>query len=349
MKRLMPVNAAPSVRVGVMGAGAIGCFVGGMLAARGMPVVLIGRPALKQRVAEGGLTLTDLNGATVVVTPAQVRVETEAEHLRDCDVVLVCVKSPQSRDTAETVARILRPDAVVLSLQNGIRHADVLGQSLGRARTLATVVGFNVITRDAGSFKRTTQGTLLVERSAHDVVERVCRALTDAGVKTGRPRDIREHQWAKLVVNLNNAVSALSDVPTRELLLSAEYRNVMAAMMAEALQVLHAANVKAAPFGILPVTLFPRLLRLPTAVVRVVARAQLNVDPEARSSMWEDLQRGRDTEVDELNGEVVALAAAHGGKAPLNQRVVERVHMVEQKRQGSPRMSARALWEAIHS
>jgi 2-dehydropantoate 2-reductase len=62
MERLMPVNAAPSVRVGVMGAGAIGCFAGGMLAARGMPVVLIGRQALKERVSAGGLTLTDLKG-----------------------------------------------------------------------------------------------------------------------------------------------------------------------------------------------------------------------------------------------------------------------------------------------
>ena len=79
-------------------------------------------------------------------------------------------------------------------------------------------------------------------------------------------------------------------------------------------------------------------------MLRVVASAQVKVDPEARSSMWEDLSRGRKTEVDHLNGEIVRLAEATGLRAPLNAKIVAMVHDVEERGTGSPKLSADALW-----
>ncbi len=100
--------------------------------------------------------------------------------------------------------------------------------------------------------------------------------------------------------------------------------------------------------GPLPVRWFPRVLALPTPALKVVARAQIKIDPEARSSMWEDLQRRRRTEVDELNGEIVRLASAAGTTAPLNSRVVDLVRAAEARAEGSPALSADALWAALH-
>jgi 2-dehydropantoate 2-reductase len=148
-------------------------------------------------------------------------------------------------------------------------------------------------------------------------------------------------------MNLNNAVGALSDRPTPDLLFVEGYRRILRAIMTEAIAVLHAAKEPTARLGPLPIGLFPLLLRLPTPVLRFVASAQVKMDPEARSSMWEDLTRGRPTEVDYLNGEIVRLAESCGAKAPINARMVDIIHDAEKRAAGSPKLTADALWAAL--
>jgi 2-dehydropantoate 2-reductase len=92
-----------------------------------------------------------------------------------------------------------------------------------------------------------------------------------------------------------------------------------------------------------PLTFVPRVLRLPSLLFRVVARSLVSVGAEARSSMWDDLERGRLTEVWELNGEVVRIAAEHGLKAPVNAAVVDEVRAGEREGRGSPRLGAGEL------
>jgi 2-dehydropantoate 2-reductase len=119
--------------------------------------------------------------------------------------------------------------------------------------------------------------------------------------------------------------------------------------MAEAIRVLDKAGIRPARMGPLPVSSFPLLLSLPSPLFRIAARAQLKVDPEARSSMWDDLMRGRTTEIDYLNGEIVDLAKRHGIEAPINRKIVELVHEVEAKKSGSPKLAAADLWARIAS
>src|SRR5690606_23361665 len=106
----------------------------------------------------------------------------------------------------------------------------------------------------------------------------------------------------------------------------------------ESLRVLRHAGIRPARLGPLPPHVFPYLLRLPSPLLRIVSRVQVAIDPEARSSMWDDLTRGRLTEVDWLNGEIVRLAREHGTTAPLNERVVALVHDAERAKGGSPRL-----------
>jgi 2-dehydropantoate 2-reductase len=113
--------------------------------------------------------------------------------------------------------------------------------------------------------------------------------------------------------------------------------------VAEALRVMRRAGVRPASLMGLPLRLVPSVLRLPTPLLRVVARTQLKIDADARSSMWEDLSKGRPTEVDDLNGEVVRLAESAGMQAPLNQRIVDVVHYHERRGGGSPGLEPDAL------
>ncbi len=341
------------MRIGVFGAGSIGCYVGGRLAAQGADVVLVGRPRMKDEVDRFGLTAIDgaaRDGTTVSLGPGAIRYVVEPSELTDRDVVLVCVKSGQTSDAGEELARTLPRDRriLVVSLQNGVRNAEVLRERLPDHPVLGGIVGFNVMSKGHGVFRRATTGPLAIEASPDARVAPLVRALERAGFEVELATDIHGKQWSKLVMNLNNAVSALTDAPTQELLFDPGYRRILAALMSEALDVLRAARVRPARLGPLPVRAFPLVLRLPGPLLRAVARLQIAIDPEARSSMWEDLTRGRLTEVEQLNGEIVRLARASGTRAPLNERIVELVHEAERAQAGSPRLAARDLWSRLH-
>ncbi len=338
-----------------MGAGAIGCYVGGCLAAGGADVVFVGRERAKKELEACGLVLGALDGGSGrVVAKERIAFSTEASALAGCDVVLCCVKSAQSAEAAGALARVLAKGTLVVSMQNGVRNADVLRAGLPEQIVLGGIVGFNVVSKGDGSFRRATSGPLVIERpkkgdgDGHDArLDVLVAALAAAGFEVEVVAAIRPLQWSKLIMNLNNAVGALSDRPTPDLLFIEGYRRILRAVMAEAIGVLRAAKEPTARLGPVPIGLFPFLLRLPTPLLRVVASAQVKIDPEARSSMWEDLTRGRPTEVDHLNGEIVRLAESCGAKAPLNARMVEIVHDAEKRAAGSPKLDADVLWSAL--
>lgn len=327
-----------------MGAGAIGLYVGGSLAAFGGDVVLVGHERLRAEVGRYGLSLSDLGHAPPRRIPRGIlRYETSAQALADRQIVLVCVKSAQTIEAGELLAGVLSNEATVVSLQNGVHNADLLRGVLGGREVLGGIVGFNVVARGEGSFRRATSGPLVIEASRNSEVDRLLAALSRVGFDVVSPRDVRPLQWSKLVMNLNNAVSALSDRPTAELLVDDGYRQVLASVIEEAVGIFRASGTKVERLGPLPVAAFPTVLRLPKPLLRLVTRAQVKIDPEARSSMWEDLRLRRRTEVGELNGEIVRLAARSGRVAPINARIVELVRAAEEAGDGSPALSAETL------
>ncbi len=331
------------LHIGVMGAGAIGGYVGARLAAKGATeVTLIGRKALADTIARHGVTLRELDH-DAHVDPAMVRIEEDVHALSSCDVVFCCVKSGATAETAKILANVLEPTTVVVSLQNGLRNPEVLSAALPRNPVLPAVVDFNVIICEGAVFHRTTSGSLIIETRAEGQDQPWVDALRAAGLEVEEVRPIAPEQWTKLLLNLNNAVSALSGAPTRDMILSRPYRRVIATLINEGLDVLHEAGIRTANFHGVPLRVMAFILKLPTPIVRMVIRAQLRIDPEARTSMWTDLERGRPTEVDFLNGEIVRLADQHGIAAPINRRIAELVHEAERAGAGSPQMGAETL------
>lgn len=338
------------MKIGIMGAGAVGCFVGGKLIAAGAnEVVLVGRKRLRDELAATGMTLIDLEAEPVVVDAEKLSFTTDPGALAKCDAVLCCVKSGQTAEVAELLDGVVGPGAVIASLQNGVSNAEVLRAGLGGRTVLPAIVSFNVVARGEGKFHRATSGPLMfgVDGAAGSDPPPLIAALADAGLEVETRADLGPHQWTKLVVNLNNAISALSGAPTQRLLLEKGYRKVIAAVVGEALGVLKAADIKPARLRGVPLGIMPAVLRMPTAIVKLVTRQQMKVDPEARSSMWQDLDRRRLTEVDYLNGEIVKLAESSGAEAPFNARIVELIHAAEQAGQGSPNLDPEALWTAL--
>jgi 2-dehydropantoate 2-reductase len=271
------------------------------------------------------------------------RIEEDPHLLSSCDVVFCCVKAGATAEAAKVLANVLAPETVVVSLQNGVRNHEILGDALPGNPVLPAVVGFNVIIRDGAVFQRAMSGPLIIETRPEGQDRAWVDALRAAGLDVEEVRPIAPEQWTKLVSNLNNAVGALTGASTRNMILSHQCRRVIALLLDEALDVLDQAGVHAARFRGIPLRVMSFIMKLPTPIVRVVVRAQLRVDPEARVSMWTDLERRRPTEVDFLNGEIVRLGGKCGMDAPANRRIVELVHEAERAGAGSPQINAETL------
>ncbi|MBA4285636.1 MAG: 2-dehydropantoate 2-reductase [Xanthomonadaceae bacterium] len=317
----------PEPEICVYGAGSVGCYLGGRLLATGSRVSFVGRPRQRDVVLAHGLCCTDLDGARHHVAPEQLRYAVDPAIAADADIVLVTVKSDATEVAARELAAVLKPGAIVVSLQNGLRNADPLRARLGDHPVLAGMVPFNVLARGEGQFHHGSGGQLAIED--RPATATLLGVFARAGLPLAVHADIRTVQWSKLLLNLNNAINALSGLPLREELAQRDFRRCLAAAQAEALALLAAAGIPLAQLTRVRPQWLPTLLRLPDVLFRRLARQMVAIDPLARSSTWEDLEAGRRTEVDHINGEVVALAATLGRQAPVNARLVQLIRQAE--------------------
>ncbi|WP_342362561.1 2-dehydropantoate 2-reductase [Terrarubrum flagellatum] len=312
----------------IFGAGSIGCYIGGRLAAAGASVNFVGRERVRDIIAENGLRLSDFRGADFRLTPDKLRYSLDAAPARGADLVLVTVKSAATANAGAMLADILKPNAIVVSLQNGVGNDDVLRAALHGRVVLGGMVAFNVIERGEGSFHQGTDGEIGAQN--HPALQRFLPFFDHAGIPLRLYQDIRPIQWGKLLLNLNNAVNALSGLPLRDQLMQQDFRRCLALAHDEALAALSAARIAPTRMTPLPPRFIPSLLRTPDFLFRIVARRMLAIDPLARSSMADDLAARRKTEVDWLNGEIVRLAARQGMRAPVNERLVELIRKAEE-------------------
>jgi 2-dehydropantoate 2-reductase len=326
-------------RIAVFGAGAIGCWVGGRLAAGGSDVTLIGRARVIGELAHGVKT-SDTRGSVKTATPT---VATDAGAVAGADLVLVTVKSAQTADAARELSPFLSAKAVVVSLQNGVRNVPVLRAALPEHTVLAGMVPFNVIRHAAGHYHRASAGSLMF-----DGVD-AAAPLTEACLRADLPFELRDDmrgvQWSKLVMNLNNAINALSGIPLAKELGNGDFRRCLAAAQSEAIAMIRAAREPLARVSVLPTRLMPAALRLPDILFNILGRQMLAIDPSARSSMWDDLEAKRPTEIDYINGEIVALGKRLGRPTPVNQSLVDLIRAAEAG--GNRGYSGRGLAAAI--
>jgi len=216
----------------------------------------------------------------------------------------------------------------VISFQNGVSNVDVLERELGERFEVARgMVPFNVAFLGQGRFHKGVAGDLWVEDRAEtrSLAERV-------GEGPGRLRlssDMLALAWGKLLINLNNAVNALSGRPLVEQLRERDYRRVVAASQREGLELLERAGIRAAKVGAVSPRLLPTVIGAPDWLFNTVFLKSWKIDAKARSSMADDLAAGRRTEIDFINGELVRLAERLGSSAPVNARIVELVREAE--------------------
>jgi 2-dehydropantoate 2-reductase len=321
--------------IGIAGAGSIGCFVGGMCALAGRRVALLARPRVIGEIENNGLQLTSFEGLDQTIAADRLTLSENPSIFSDVGAVLVTVKSADTPEMADIIAAHAPPDAVIVSLQNGVGNVSVLRQRLPGRRVLAGMVPFNVIAPGEGRYHRATSGDIVIEQDEAGTADQ----LSVPGLKMRATADIVGVQWGKLLVNLNNALNALADIPLRQQLAQRAWRALFADQMAEGLAAIKAEGIKPVSATPIPAGLTPYLLRLPDTIFAVLLGSTMKIDPKARSSMWEDLQRGRVTEIDYLQGVITEIADRHGLEVPISRRVVALIKSAEAARIGAPKLT----------
>jgi 2-dehydropantoate 2-reductase len=293
------------MRIAVMGAGAVGCYFGALLAKAGHEVELIARPAHVEAVQARGLALERQSGTEHVRLAAG----TEAAGVAGAELVLLCVKSMDTETAGAAMAPHLAEGAVILSLQNGVGNAGRLAARLGRP-VLPAAVYVAAEMAGPGHVRHHGRGELTL--GAGPKAEDMAALLTGAGIPTEVSAAVETVLWTKLVVNCAyNAVSALARAPYGRILAAEGSETLLRNVVAECAAV-------AAACGI---ALPPDQLERTLAVGRAM--------PGQISSTAQDMLRGRPTEIGYLNGHVVRLGVELGIPTPVNQALLTLVRMVE--------------------
>ncbi len=296
------------MQVAVMGAGAVGCYFGGLLALDGHDVTLIGRPNHVAAIEANGLRLETKTGTQMI--PLKAAAEPAA--IVPPDLVLFCVKSADTEAAGRALQPRLKPDSVILSLQNGVDNAARLQAAIDHP-VIASVVYVGTEMAGPGHVKHHGRGELLIGASAQS--DAIAAALTAAKIPTTVAPDIDQALWSKLILNCAyNALSAVADLPYGALLAIDGTEQVVRNVIDECIAVAGACGVR------VPDDVLTKTLALPDAM------------PSQKSSTAQDLARGKPSEIDFLNGTVARLGAAHGVPTPTNLALTVMVKLVESRR-----------------
>jgi len=296
------------MKVAVMGAGAVGCYYGAMLARAGHEVVLIGRPSHVEAIRANGLRLETKTFDEQVKLGAS----TQADAVQGADLVLFCVKSTDTESAAAEIEPHLSPGALVLTLQNGVDNDERVRSVLTSSEVAAAVVYVATEMAGPGHVKHHGRGELVIAPSRSS--EQVAQQLAAAGVPTQISVNVRGSLWAKLVLNCAyNALSAITQMPYGQLVKGQGVADVIRDVVGECLAVAKAEGVE-----------------IPgdtEAAVRGIAETM----PTQYSSTAQDLARGKPSEIDHLNGYVVRRGKALGVATPANRVLLVLVKLLEGK------------------
>ncbi|UCE53802.1 MAG: 2-dehydropantoate 2-reductase [Desulfobacterales bacterium] len=302
------------MKIAVAGAGAMGSLFGALLTEAGNDVWLYDVwPEHVHTVAEHGLSV-EHEGRTRIV---QIKATTEPKEIGQADLVIIFVKSTQTKPAAETARRLLGNDAMVMTLQNGMGNADIISEFIEPVKILvgttshgATMIGPGNI-RHAG-VGPTTIGVWAKSKEGADRARQFADFFTQAGIETETVDDVHSVVWNKLLINIGiNAITALSGIKNGQILDLEITRELSRAAVEEAMNVALAQNVRVRGDAV-------------NHVFKVAETTAVN-----RSSMGQDVDNKRQTEIEAINGFIVREAKKLGLEAPVNQTLTALVETLQ--------------------
>ena len=343
----------------IAGAGAIGNYLGIQLYKAGVRITFLGSSRIATAVKRNGLIFEYPDDRFERYIAGQLAFTSEASCVADADLVIVTVKSLVTETLIAQIRPHLSSATTLLTLQNGISNAATLKQAFPKNTVLAGMVTFNVIEKIWGAaehslntvipahagiqksvntldprfrgddktemnapiFRLTTHGEIYLEKHTPSLLP----LFEQARCAAKELDNIDGMLWSKLLLNLINPLNALSGKPLKENLQDHTFRLQWAACMREGLAVLKAAGIKPSKVTPLPPHLLPFMVSLPNWIYLFLAKNMTDMDPTAKSSMAQDMEKGKPTEIDYLSGEIIRLGKKVGVPTPENEKVYQQI------------------------
>jgi len=318
------------MKITVIGAGAVGSVIGGLLSKAGEDVTLIGRKAHVDAINQNGLVLNGESGKMVIRVKAAENLDFKP------DLALLTVKSQDVESSVKKMQPFLS-GTLVVTMQNGIQSDDLVAGVLGKENIISGVVINNDQFLEPGQASYSipfSKLALLIGEPFGAKGNRLqsLSALLNKALPTDISKDIRGAHWTKLIFNLTNAVPAVTGLSYQEGNQYPQIRKLNINLMKEGLKVIKIAGIKTSPVPGFPLSLVRIVVKMPLSISSpLVAKREeksLGKVPILGSTL-QSIKRGKSTEIDYLNGEIVNLGKKKGIPTPVNSLIVELVHQVE--------------------
>ena len=320
------------LKTALVGAGAIGGVTGARMTRAGWDVQIVSNRSEAVALARtSGFHLFGIGGEAHI----PVRAVNAVEQLEGpLDVAFVATKAAEAPAAAESLLPLLKPDAALVSLQNGICE-EALARVVGAGRIVGCVVGWGATLKGPGRMEVTSEGEFVVGRldGSTDVRLEAVREMLAAAAPTRISANIIGELYSKLIVNsCINSLGVIAGMPLGRLLSVRKIREVFVAIMTEAVAVADAMGLTVPPGGNGKLD-YHHFLANPGfwgdlrrhLMIRLIGFKYRRI----RSSSLQSLERGRKTEVDYLNGYICRQGRRHGVPTPTNDLVVEMIHEIE--------------------
>jgi 2-dehydropantoate 2-reductase len=317
------------MKYAVIGLGAVGSIVGGIIKKSEKDVLFFGKPNQVDIINKNGIKVSGINGLIHIKNP---KISSDLSTLKDVDFIIICVKSYDTQNLANQLKKHIKKSAIILSLQNGINNSNIISKITGN-KTISGIVLFNALYENPGESKLTIKGGLLIEddKSNSEAIQDLIDTFKLVGLSSISAENIKGYQWSKLIVNLQNAVTTLTGQTIKESIIDTDTRSILIATMNEGMNVLRKSYISINSLPDMdPKKMINRLSYYNSIILRIGSRL-LRLQ-NARTSMWQSISRGKQTEIDYFNGEIVNLAKKNKIRAPINEKLVKLVKEAEKKR-----------------
>jgi 2-dehydropantoate 2-reductase len=307
------------MNITVIGPGAIGCLLAAYLTRAGEKVSLLDYRLKRVTLLQDRGIAVDGERETFH-TP--IKATAYLTEIRSTDIFILCVKASDTAFVAATLKDAIPPESHLLTLQNGMGNREKLSESFGSDRVFAGATSHGATLLEVGRVRHAGYGEIWLggtsgsnsSQASQAILQNLAATMNRAGLQAHVVDDIESILWSKLVVNVGiNALTAILGVPNGELLKTPTCQNIMDRAVAEAVQVASGCGIK---------------LQLPEEIERV--RAVCNSTAVNISSMLQDVQRQKKTEIDQINGAVVRMAASLGMASPVNEVLTALVRSLEE-------------------
>lgn len=315
-------------KIAIIGAGAIGSLIGGYMARAGEDVTLIGTPAHMAAIEAKGLNILGVPGELIVNVKTAISLEFEP------DLVFISSKTQDVEEICRRNQPLIKNIPVVM-IQNGVRSANIAAKYISRKNIVSCILLLNARFMEPGKIHYVNPQPTIIGAPFGECTEsiHIIQNLLGMTAKTQISHNIRGVQWTKLLINsISNSMDGMTGLKLGDYILHKGLREIAIRILREAMQVLNEAGVRLENLPSASVSGLKLLSKMPLPIAGAIFKQAMirKGDADIISSTLQSIQKSRKTEIDYLNGEIVRLAEQHELWAPVNTKVVELIHEIEQ-------------------